>query len=80
MEKYEVFQIVKENCKEVLPELEGHDFSGSDKLVELGANSIDRSEIISLSLEKIALDIPRTELNKANNIGELVEILYEKIS
>lgn len=79
MNKKDIFEIVTNNICEVLPELIGYDFKETDELIDLGANSIDRSEIINLTLEKLELPIPRTELSVAQNIGELVEVIYGKI-
>ncbi|XOV79518.1 MAG: acyl carrier protein [Aestuariibacter sp.] len=62
---------------EVLPELEEHKFIASDSLRELGANSIDRSEIIMMVLEELELNIPLVQFAKAANIGELAGIMLE---
>ncbi|PEP90340.1 poly(3-hydroxyalkanoate) depolymerase [Bacillus wiedmannii] len=79
MNKQEIFELVINNIREVLPELEGHSFQPMDQLVNLGANSVDRVEIILMTMEELELRIPRVELSGANNIGELVEVLYEKL-
>lgn len=78
MEKRELFNIVIENVKQVLPFLENHEFKESDKLIELGANSVDRLEIVMLTLEALSLKIPLLETVGAKNIGELVELLHAK--
>ncbi len=74
----EVFDIIVGHTREVLPELENHDFQFSDSLRQLGANSIDRSEIIMLTLESLSLKIPMIEVAKAENMGELAEMLHAK--
>jgi polyketide biosynthesis acyl carrier protein len=79
MSKDEIFGIVKLHTCEVIPELNGYEFKWVDKLVDLGANSVDRAEIISKTLESFELQIPRVELFGAKNLGELVDILYEKL-
>jgi len=78
MRKEEIFEIVKKHTCEVIPELESHTFERSDRLVELGANSIDRAEIVAMTMEALSLQIPRVELFGAKNIGDLVDVLYEK--
>jgi polyketide biosynthesis acyl carrier protein len=78
MKKENIFQIVVRHICEVIPELEGNEFNPSDRLVDLGANSVDRAEIIAMTMESLSLQIPRLELFGAKNIGELVEVLYEK--
>lgn len=55
-----------------------HDFTESDSLRGLGANSIDRSEIIMMTMESMSANIPLIYTAKAKNIGELASILFEK--
>ncbi|AJQ29669.1 acyl carrier protein [Pelosinus fermentans] len=78
MKKEDIFEIIARNTCEVIPELEGHVFKPSDRLTELGANSVDRAEIVAMTMEALSLQIPRVELFGAKNIGELAEVLYEK--
>jgi polyketide biosynthesis acyl carrier protein len=78
MEKAEILELIVRHSSEVLPKLAGHNFQPSDRLVDLGANSVDRAEIIMMTMEALALRIPRVELFGTNNIGELVDVFYEK--
>ncbi|QFQ28658.1 acyl carrier protein [Bacillus thuringiensis] len=78
MNKQDIFQIIVNHVREILPELEQHEFQQDEQLVNLGANSIDRAEIVAMTMESLSLNIPRVELAAAKNIGELAEIVYEK--
>ncbi|MCQ1578375.1 acyl carrier protein [Streptomyces parvus] len=73
-----VFDLIVEHTREVLPELEGHRFAPSDSLRDLGANSIDRAEIIMMTLESLSLQVPLVELADAKNISELADLLHAK--
>lgn len=79
MNKEDIFAIVTRHTQEVIPALRGHDFKPTQSLRELGANSIDRSEIVMMTLESLALRIPLVETVKATNIGELVNVLHAKL-
>lgn len=79
MDKQRIFEVLITNICEVLPELDGHRFEPEDQLVELGADSVDRAEIITMVLEDLSLKIPRIELSRVKNIGELAEVLYDKV-
>ncbi|WP_105979320.1 acyl carrier protein [Bacillus paralicheniformis] len=79
MTTHDIFQLTVKITREVLPELEDHSFQPSDQLAELGANSVDRIEILTMILEKLSLQIPRVELMSAQNIGQLAELLYGKL-
>lgn len=78
MSNQDVFKLVVEHTREVLPELGGHAFTPSDSLRELGANSIDRAEIIMMTLESLSASIPLVELADAKNIGELADLIHDK--
>lgn len=78
MTKEEIFAVIIENVREVLPELEDHEFKFDDQLKDLGANSIDRSEIVMMTLETIELEVPLVELGGVENIGELATTLASK--
>lgn len=78
MDKQAVFALITKHIGEVIPRLEQHDFQSTDSLRALGANSIDRSEIVMMTLEAMELDIPLAETIRAENIGELAALLHEK--
>jgi polyketide biosynthesis acyl carrier protein len=73
-----IFNIIVQHSCEVIPELESHSFVETDRLADLGANSMDRADIIMMTLESLSLEIPLVELAKAKNLGELTALLYEK--
>ncbi len=77
MDKNEVFEILVSQTKEVLPGLEHHTFSRGDRLVDLGANSIDRAEIMMLCLELLQRSIPLHILAKHSTLGELANAIAE---
>ncbi len=79
MNKDAIFNIIVEHICEVIPRLANHSFQYTDQLSALGANSIDRADIVIMTLESLSLRMPLTETIKANNIGELADLLYEKL-
>ncbi|TVX92166.1 acyl carrier protein [Paenibacillus agilis] len=79
MDKEQIFNIVINHSRELMPELEEHTFQYTDRLTDLGANSVDRAEIVMMTMESLSLQIPRVELFGATNIGELVDLIYDKM-
>lgn len=79
MNQQGVLAVIVRHAREVIPRLENHQFCGADSLRELGANSVDRSEIVMLTLESLSLSVPLIEVARAENIGELASILHEKL-
>lgn len=78
MDKEYIMKLIIRHCCELIPELKGREIKLSDTLEDLGANSMDRADIIMMSMEALALKIPRVELFRTKNIGGLVDVLYEK--
>ena len=70
-----VFQTIVDNARTIVPRLAEHDFLRSDSLRDLGANSVDRSEIVMTTLEDLSLDIPLVAIARAENIGELAQLM-----
>jgi len=79
MNKEQVFEVITRHVCEVIPKLEEYQFKFDDSMRDLGANSIDRSEIIMMTLESLSLNIPLIEIARAENMGELASILHEKL-
>ena len=73
-----VFAVVKENILGILDQVDEAAISESAALKELGANSLDRAEIVTGSMEDLGLAFPMRELAGVGNIGELVAFLYDK--
>lgn len=76
----DVFEIIVRNTCEVIPALQGHQFQFDDSLRDLGANSVDRSEIIMMTLESLSLNIPMIQLARAENMGDLASIFHAKLA
>jgi polyketide biosynthesis acyl carrier protein len=75
----EIFATIVGHTREILPGLDDHAFQFSDSLRELGANSIDRSEVVMLTLESLSLKAPMIEFAKAENMGELATLLHARL-
>ncbi len=78
MSQESIYKIIVEHTREIVPGLEEHAFNMTDSLRALGANSIDRADIIMMTLETLSLNIPLNELAKAENIGDLARLIHEK--
>jgi polyketide biosynthesis acyl carrier protein len=79
MNRDAVFEIICSHAREVVPTLETHRFVQDDSLKALGANSIDRSEIVMMTLESLSVSIPLTVVARAENMGELATLLHERL-
>lgn len=78
MLKDKIFEMIKVNLIDILPELVDETITMEHSLKELGANSIDRAEIILETLEEIQMHISMIKFGKAKNIGEIIEIMLQE--
>lgn len=79
MNKEELLELIGRCTRDVIPGLESHVFVPTDRLADLGANSVDRADIVMMVQEELALSIPRVELFGPTNIGELADLLIQKL-
>lgn len=80
MTKAELLDLIGRHTREVLPGLDDHQFAASDRLADLGANSVDRAEIAMLVQESLNLSVPRVDLFGPRNIGELADLFLQKLN
>ncbi len=78
MSKEEILKRITRHTCELIPELEGHAFQRSDGLKDLGADSMDRADIVMMTMESLSLRIPLIELAGLTNIGESADAFHEK--
>lgn len=69
-----IFDVIKANTLKVLPGLDPGEVHPERSLAELGANSVDRVEVVMYSMEDLRLKIPRSELQGIQNLQGLVEV------
>ncbi len=77
MAKEYVYEVVKKVIMEVLPDLDSDIISIEKQLKDLGANSIDRMEVVTMSMEELGLKIPLMSFAQVSNIEGLVDVLTE---
>ncbi|SFR72314.1 phosphopantetheine-binding protein [Anaeromicropila populeti] len=79
MSKEEIYQILKSNIILILDEVPEEDILIHKSIKELGGNSIDRVEIVTITSEDLNVRIPAEELGSVKNIEDLVNKFYEKV-
>lgn len=60
----------------VLPSLSGSAIPGDKHLRDLGADSVDRVEIVLMLLDRLNLDEPMSSFNQLPNVDALVTFLH----
>ncbi|MBO3744807.1 hypothetical protein J5X84_01915 [Streptosporangiaceae bacterium NEAU-GS5] len=70
-----IFETVKRNVLAVLPDVEPGQISIDGKLSDLGANSVDRADVVTLTMEDLGVTIPITEFQDVSDLRSLVTVL-----
>lgn len=76
MTREHVFAVVKKHLMQTIDGLDEAAIEPSKSMKELGANSLDIVEIVSVSMRELKVKVPRSELSKLADIGGLVDLLY----
>ncbi|AJW94424.1 acyl carrier protein [Burkholderia gladioli] len=79
MNRDAIFDVLVGHTREILPELGDRQIRSEDRLADLGANSVDRAEIVMLTLESLSLRLPLVETSGPNNLGELADLLHARL-
>lgn len=79
MTRTKLLDLIGRHMREIVPGLDAHELLASDRLVDLGANSVDRAEITMLVQESLGLSVPRVELFGPKNVGELADLFLKKL-
>ncbi|WP_435608723.1 phosphopantetheine-binding protein [Streptomyces sp. C10-9-1] len=71
----EVFEAVRRSILEVVPEIPAEEITPEASMVDLGCNSVDRADVVTLVLEELDLSVPVAEFQGLPTIGALVATL-----
>lgn len=70
-----VFETLAACVALVLPDIAAGRLGPEDSLKELGANSIERAEIILEAAERLSVRVPMTRFAQCRNLGEIAIVL-----
>lgn len=76
MTKEHILAVVKKHLMATIDGLTEAQIEPAKSMKELGANSLDIVEIVSVSMRELKVKVPRSELSKLTNIGGLVDLLH----
>ncbi len=77
MNEQEIFEVVKKVALEVLPFIPADLITIDKSMKDLGANSIDRMEVVTQAMERLAVKVPLVEFGKTKNIKDLVGVFHK---
>jgi acyl carrier protein len=79
MTREDVLEVVTRHLVDTIEELDGVEIDPAKSMKDLGANSLDIVEVVSCSMRELKVKVPRSELNKLENINQLVDLLHVSV-
>ena len=77
MNRDEVMEIVKEYLTDAVEDIDVENLDTSRSMRDHGVNSLDIVEVVSRSMREMRVKVPRSQLNKLENIDGLVDMLLQ---
>ncbi|MBB6479711.1 phosphopantetheine-binding protein [Spirochaeta isovalerica] len=77
MTKEKIIEVIAENIKENLDDLENETIDPMKSMKDYGANSLDMIEVVSCSMRELNIKVPRAELADIENIDQLADKFLE---
>jgi polyketide biosynthesis acyl carrier protein len=77
MNRQQIFTVIQSNMRSVIEGVDGQEVKESQSMRDFGADSLQIVEVVSRSMKELKIRVPRTELMKAQNLSELLN-LFEK--
>jgi polyketide biosynthesis acyl carrier protein len=72
----EVFCVVREQAVIVMPGLGADVVTPDVSLSDIGANSLDRMDIVVASQDALGITVPAAAFGDAGNVRQLVDVLH----
>ncbi|WP_433498357.1 phosphopantetheine-binding protein [Sphaerimonospora sp. CA-214678] len=70
-----ILAAIRRNVLELLPDVEPELVTEDRSLTDLGCNSIDRAEVVSMTMEDLGVSVPVREFADVHDIGALAAVL-----
>ena len=77
MTRDDIFEVVRSNLMTIVDDVSAEQISEEASMSDLGADSLQVVEVLSRSMKDLKLRVPRTELSRASNLGELLNLFEE---
>lgn len=79
MTRDDIFSVCREEILAVLPDLDPAQITEDRSMRDLGANSIDRADVVLQVMDRLGVSCQLSELAEVRNIGGLIDVLHAKL-
>lgn len=80
LDKNAILAILIGNIREIVPDLASQTIGPEKSMADLGVDSIERSDVLMTTLEAIGLKISLVQLHGPRNLGDLAQLIHDKLS
>ena len=77
MTRDHIYAVVKKHLLDTVDGLDETQIEPTKSMKDMGANSLDIVEVVSLSMRELKVKVPRAELAKLTSLQGLVDLLYD---
>lgn len=77
MDKTDAIQTVISVVRDILPDIDPELVTAKSVLADLGANSVDRVDVLAMSMEEVGVRVPMMTFAKANTIEDIAALLIQ---
>lgn len=74
-----VLTAIRGSVLEVLPDVDPELITEDRSLSDLGANSIDRADVVTMTMESLGIRVPVGEFQEVHDIGSLAQLLRRHV-
>ena len=79
MTREDILNVIKKHLADAVDDVDVDAIDPQKSMVDYGANSLDLVEVVSRSMRELKVKVPRSELNKLENIQQLVDLFHDTI-
>ncbi len=79
MTREEILAVIKKHLADAVDDVDLDAIDPKKSMMDYGANSLDLVEVVSRSMRELKVKIPRSELNKLENIDGLVDLFQKTL-
>lgn len=75
-----VLAAIRRSVLDVLPDVDPALVTVDRSLSDLGANSVDRADVVTSTMESLGVSVPVGEFREAHDIGSLARLLHRHLT
>jgi polyketide biosynthesis acyl carrier protein len=74
-----VMRAIRRSVLEVRPELDVRLITEDRSLTDLGCNSIDRADVVTMTMDQLGVSVPVGDFQEVRDIGSLARLLRKHV-